>query len=98
MQVVAKDKYENIDAFMVKVADDEFVFENNHDQIVYKNSSSGCTLEMFTNNRPPQINGEIVDLRPELVFDSPYLISEYGSAVITIKAPDGRKKVLDLNY
>ena len=37
------------------------------------------------NNEPPRVNGKIVDYEYPYTFKSPYMISEYGSGVITVK-------------
>jgi len=37
------------------------------------------------NNEPPRINGKTVDYEYPYTFKSPYMISEYGSGIITVK-------------
>ena len=44
----------------------------------------------------PQINGTPVDLRPERVYDSPFVQSDWDSGVVTIQFGD-EKRVLDFN-
>ncbi len=44
----------------------------------------------------PTINGESVNYAPRKVFDSPFLSSEYGTGVVTIRKGE-RLKVLDFN-
>ncbi|MEQ8849180.1 hypothetical protein [Botrimarina sp.] len=44
----------------------------------------------------PTVNGEPIDYAPDKVFDSPFLESEYGSGLVTIRKGD-RQKMLDFN-
>lgn len=44
----------------------------------------------------PTINGRPIDYAPDKVFDSPFLISEYNSGVVTISKGE-RRKVLNFN-
>jgi hypothetical protein len=44
----------------------------------------------------PTINGKSINYAPEKVFDSPFLVSDYNSGVITIQKGE-RSKVLDFN-
>lgn len=52
-------------------------------------------LELGRSQNIPHINGKPVDLYPKKVFDSPYLSSDHGSGVVTIKKG---KKELVLNF
>jgi len=45
---------------------------------------------------PPLVNGRPVDLRPEKVFDCPFLDSKRGSGVVTVRK-DGSELELDFN-
>ena len=53
-------------------------------------------LELGAALHVPTINGKPVNLYPKRVFDSPYLSSDHGSGVVTIKK-GSRKLVLDFN-
>lgn len=53
-------------------------------------------LELGSSQNIPCINGKPVNLYPKKVFDSPYLDSDHGSGVVTIKKDD-KKLVLDFN-
>jgi hypothetical protein len=44
----------------------------------------------------PKVNGKPIDLRPKMLFDSPFMSSEHGSGIVTI-SKGRRKKVLDFN-
>jgi hypothetical protein len=44
----------------------------------------------------PKVNGQPIDLRPKMLFDSPFMHSTHGSGVVTIeKGP--RKLIIDLS-
>jgi hypothetical protein len=43
----------------------------------------------------PEIDGEPVNLNPDMLFDSPFMSSEHGSGVVTIKKGH-RKLIIDL--
>ena len=44
----------------------------------------------------PTINGKPINYAPDKVFDSPFLVSDYNSGVVTIRKGE-RRKVLDFN-
>jgi hypothetical protein len=44
----------------------------------------------------PKVNGKPIDLRPKMLFDSPFMSSEHGSGIVTIHKGK-RKLVLNLN-
>ena len=44
----------------------------------------------------PRVNGTAIDLRPPMLFDSPWMSSEHGSGIIRIHK-DGRELKIDLN-
>ena len=58
----------------------------------------GDTLTLDTSyKQTPTVNGKPINYsKPEKVFDSPYLRSEYDSGVVTIEK-GSRKLVLDFN-
>ena len=43
----------------------------------------------------PKINGKAIDLRPKMLFDSPFMTSEHGSGIVTIRK-GGRELMIDL--
>ena len=58
---------------------------------------AATTMKMYVEGvRLPEINGTPIELRPEKVYDSPYISSQYGSGVVTIQKGE-RKLVLDFN-
>ncbi len=52
------------------------------------------TMDMANQKNLPTINGQVIDLQPERVFDSPYLHSENGSGLATVEF-NGRRLLLD---
>ncbi|MBK1875446.1 hypothetical protein [Pelagicoccus mobilis] len=50
----------------------------------------------LANNEIPMIGGQRVDFAPDMVFDSPYLKSEYESGIVKISKGD-RELILDFN-
>lgn len=44
----------------------------------------------------PKVNGAPIDLRPKMLFDSPFMVSEYGSGVVTIRK-GGRTLEIEMN-
>lgn len=62
----------------------------------YRSSFHRTALTLFTDySRPPEIDGKPVDYAPPRVFDSPFLRSDFGSGVVTIRNGDER---LDLDF
>jgi len=54
------------------------------------------TMDVGKQKNLPTVNGHTIDLDPERTFDCPYLYSQRGSGVVTIKFR-GRTLVLDFN-
>jgi len=98
LEVAEKADYPAFDDFKVDISGNELKFDNNDDEIAYKSSKNDCQLKMFTDNKTPLVNGTAVDLRPKKVYDSPYLQSDYDSAIVTVTGVNGEKLVLDFNY
>ena len=53
-------------------------------------------LDLENQENLPTVNDQAIDLKPERVFDSPYLCSENGSGVVTIEF-NKRRLLLDFN-
>jgi len=47
-------------------------------------------------SRLPKINGTVVDLAPQKVYDSPFVQSDWESGVVTIQCGD-EQRILDFN-
>ena len=71
-------------------------FENNADIADY--ASDKVRLKMFTYNRLPEINGKHVDVRPEKIYDSPYIKGYYNSPFVKITGINGESIILDFDY
>ena len=97
MEVFDKDKHSSLEEFGRVLATNSFEFDLAFESIRYQSLSSGCELTMFSDLRLPQINGEQVNLFPKKVYDSPWLKSVYGSGVVEINSPSGKKISLDFN-
>lgn len=94
VEVMAKTDIGSFDAFKAKVKSCELRMEGDvvHYQTVYgdKMTFDSSYQEI------PTINGEPINYAPDKVFDSPFLLSEYNSGMVTIQKGD-RKKTLDFN-
>ncbi|MFC1716131.1 hypothetical protein ACFL6S_20840 [Candidatus Poribacteria bacterium] len=55
---------------------------------------AALTMDIDDQKNLPIVNGQIIDLKPDRVFDSPYLHSENGSGLVTIEFND-RRLLLD---
>ncbi len=64
----------------------------------YTSTRDKTTLTLFADYaRPPLVDGEPVNYTPEKVFDSPFIQSDFGSGVVTLKK--GSQQVrLDFNH
>ena len=94
LEVMAKADAGGFDAFKAKVKSCELRWEGSvlHYQTVY-----GDTMTFDTSYQTiPTINGKPINYAPDRVFDSPFLVSEYNSGVVTIQKGD-RRKILDFN-
>ena len=49
----------------------------------------------LTSEAPPKVNGKPIDLRPKMLFDSPFMSSEHGSGIVTIRK-GGRELKIDM--
>jgi len=49
----------------------------------------------LTSKALPKVNDAPIDLRPKMLFDSPFMSSEHGSGIVTIRK-GGRKLMIDL--
>ncbi|MGC6498976.1 MAG: hypothetical protein ACON4C_02195 [Henriciella sp.] len=66
--------------------------------MVYTGSGEGREEIVFNAGAPeiPTIGGEYIDYTPDLLFDSPYMTSEFGSGVVSLKFGD-QQTVLDFS-
>ena len=63
----------------------------------YTSSLYKTTLTLLADwSRPPEVDGKAVDYAPARVYDSPFVRSDFGSGVVTIRFR-GRELVLDFN-
>lgn len=60
-------------------------------------SLGGDQLTFYADqSRLPKINGTVVDLAPQKVYDSPFVQSDWDSGVVTIQCGD-EQRILDFN-
>ncbi len=66
--------------------------------VLYGEDKDGNPVLTFNaaNNEIPKVNGKDINYVPDIVFESPFLQSEYNSGIIDLKA-EGRHKMLDFN-
>jgi len=95
LEVMAKTDVKNFDDFKQKVKGCKP--QTNGTVLSYR-SIYGDTLTLDTSyEQTPTVNGKAINYsKPEKVFDSPFLRSEYDSGVVTIEK-GSRKLVLDFN-
>ena len=48
----------------------------------------------LANRKPPEVNGQRIDLAPAKVYDCPFLQSDFGSGVVTIRF-GGKELIVD---
>jgi len=69
----------------------------NRSRLDYTSSLSKTKLTFFADySRPPKIDGKPVNYAPPIVYDSPFIQSEFGSGLVTLRKGK-QKKVLDFN-
>jgi len=94
--------HKNIEAFMDDILDNPLVLEKTvvagFNILRYRGSGEDAEEIYFNlaNNEISMIGGERVDYAPEILFDSPYITSEYKSGIIEI-TKDDRELILDFN-
>ncbi|MEW6358216.1 MAG: hypothetical protein AB1696_17920 [Planctomycetota bacterium] len=63
----------------------------------YTGMGDAGTLTLYTDwTKPPEMNGKAIDFRPKMVYDSPFIQSEWDSGVVVLQK-DTRRVVLDFN-
>ncbi len=95
LEVMAKTDVKNFDDFKQQVKGCK---PQTNGTVLSYQSIYGDTLTLDTSyKQTPTVNGEPINYsKPEKVFDSPFLKSEYDSGVVTIEK-GSRKRVLDFN-
>jgi hypothetical protein len=82
-------------AFQASVLDNPLAWRGK--RLEYESRGYGVRLVLPENyTSEPLVDGKPVDCRPAKVFDSPALQSDFGSAIVTIRA-GSRSAVLDFN-
>lgn len=84
-------RHEGLEAFSDWVRGHEHVFSEEKLTYTFADEDGReVALALWTGEvqRLPEIDGAPIDLRPEKVYDSPYLSAEFGSSLITIKNGD----------
>ena len=94
LEVDQKSNYQSFDDFRAKVIGNAFEFNDN---TLNYTSIYGDHFSFFADfSHPPSINGEPVDYAPTMVFDSPFLKSDWNSGVVMIQKGT-RKITFDFN-
>ena len=94
LEVVAKDEVESFEAFKNRVTAANLTRSG---PVLKVKSIYGDELTLDTSYaRNPTINGKTVNYQPKRVFDSPFIVSDYHSGVVTIRK-GGKQAVYDFN-
>ena len=95
LEVMAKADVKSFDDFKQKV---KACTPKYNGTVLSYQSIYGDTLTLDASyKQTPTVNGKSINYsKPEMVFDSPYLKSEYDSGVVTIEK-GSRKRVLNFN-
>jgi hypothetical protein len=94
LEVASKNHYREYSHFQESVLATELRYEK---QILTYVGLSGDRFTFYSDySRAPEINGKVVDYAPDLVFDSPFVHSQWNSGVVTIRKGH-RTHVLDFN-
>lgn len=68
-----------------------------HDRVLKYQSLGGEALTFYADrSRLPKINGAVVDLAPDRVYDSPFVQSKWDSGVVTVRCGEERR-ILNFN-
>jgi len=94
LEVMAKRDVQNFSAFktMVKAA----IHHMDGTTLTYPTIYGEALAFDTSGQRPPAINGKVVNYAPKQAFESPFLNADYNSGVVTISKGE-RKKILDFN-
>lgn len=94
IEAVRKSDYAGFDAFQTVVTGRPVALKKS---VLRYRTLAGDELTFYTDqSRLPEINGKAVDLAPQLVFNSPFIQSEWNSGVVTIQYGD-QKHILNFN-
>ncbi len=95
IEVVRKGDCADFAAFQRAVLAYPLRFENN--RLDYTSALNKTTLTLFTDySRPPLVDGQPVNYAPQKVFDSPFIQSDFGSGLVTLRK-GSQSLVLDFN-
>jgi hypothetical protein len=94
VEVMAKTDIDSFDAFKARVKACKMKMEG---EVLRLETVYGDTMTFDSSYKAvPTINGKPINYAPDKVFDSPFLVSDYNSGVVTIRKGE-RRKVLDFN-
>jgi hypothetical protein len=95
VEVVRKSDVADLAQFRAAVLSNALQVEPN--RVTYRSAHYETTLTLFPDySGPPLVDGNVVDYRPEMVYDSPFIRSEFGSGVVEIRG-GGERLLLDFN-
>ena len=95
LEVVRKCEWPSFETFQASMLRNPLVWHER--RLDYQSLSYGVRLTLFADySSPPLVDGKHVDYRPAMVYGSPFLQSNFGSGVVTIRS-GSRSAVLDFN-
>ena len=95
LEVVRKSKELDFAGFQATVLRNPLRWQDH--RLEYRSVHYNTTLTLDADYRqPPTVDGQPVDYRAKMVYDSPFLQSEFGSGVVTV-TKGGERLVLDFN-
>ncbi len=94
-EVASKDSYSSFEAFQEEIQQN--ILTENGTAVTYQSTAYQNTLTLYTDySQLPEINGTLVNLNPDFVYQSPFINGDFGKSKITISM--GTKNlVLDFN-
>jgi hypothetical protein len=95
LEVVRKSECKDFAEFQTAILGNSLKWENR--RLEYTSRPNKTVLTLFADySRPPLIDGVPVDYAPAKVYDSPFIQSEFGRGVVTVRRGES-KLVLDFN-
>jgi len=90
-------RHRTLEGFLACLGRHEYGFENGCATYAFVDDT-GAEIRLDLGGQPglPRVNGKPVNLRPEKVFDSPFMTSVHGSGIVEIRKGT-RRLILDFN-
>jgi hypothetical protein len=95
IEVARKSNCKDLATFQTAILANPLKWENR--RLDYTSGLNKTSLTLFADySRPPQVDGQPMNYAPKKVYDSPFIESDFGNGVVTIRK-GSRKLTLDFN-